>query len=124
MKNAVLIFVSGIMGILMLAMILTISGDMNHEIEVQTNLPIAMERTLKLIKEQEAEYDRKDAIAECVESIALMMDAEADVQINVYQVDVERGMMAIGLSELFLHPNNMSAKAEYERTIICEKEAE
>ena len=56
MKNMALLLVSGILGVMVLAMVMTICGDMNRNTEVRENLSTAMEGALKEVAESGTVY--------------------------------------------------------------------
>lgn len=119
MKHAMLILVSGILGVLTLAVVLTIGGAMNRRNEVWSNLSYTMEETVERIA-SDTELVDKDmlAVAACVESMAYAMDTDSDITVEVYQADMQKGVLAMKVIEAFRHPNGKSGMAEWERTVI------
>lgn len=119
MKNAVMILVSGILGILTLAVVLTIGGAVNRRNELQSSLSSAMEETVEQ-SALDTELPESDmlAVAACVEAMACSVDADSDVMAEVYQADMQKGVLAMKFVEDFSHPNGESGRAEWERTVI------
>ena len=122
MKNAAMIIVSAIMGFLVLGIVLTIGGSMNRRCEAETILPSAMEKTIEGMTLAEEDCSSGELVlAECVELLAAEIDTDSDVVLEIYQNDVQKGVLSMKLEEKFRHPNGMEGTAEAVRTIIREK---
>lgn len=123
MKNAAMIIVSAIMGFLVLGIVLTIGGSMNRRCEAETILPSAMEKTVEGIAYAEADCSSAELVlAECMELLAAEIDTDSDVVLEIYQNDVQKGVLSMKLREKFQHSNGMEGTAETVRTIIREQE--
>lgn len=119
MKHAVMIFVGGMLGILTLAVVLTIGSAMNRRNEVQSNLSCAMEETVQRIASDTELADKEVlAVAACVEAMAFAVDTDSDITVEVYQADMQKGVLAMKVIEDFRHPNGKSGMAQWERTVI------
>ncbi len=57
-------------------------------------------------------------------NLAAEIDTDSDVVLEIYQNDVQKGVLSMKLEEKFRHPNGMEGTAEAVRTIIREKEEE
>lgn len=119
MKNVVMLIASGMMGVLILAIVMTIGGAMNRREEVESNLSAAMEKTIERAVESTAEnYDWKAVAAEYTQCMAYSIDTDSKVYMNVYQIDAQKGVLAMRITELFQHPNGKEGKAKEQRTVI------
>lgn len=119
MKNVVMLIASGMMGVLILAIVMTIGGAMNRREEVESNLSAAMEKTIERAVECTAEnYDWKAVAAEYTQCMAYSIDTDSKVYMNVYQIDAQKGVLAMRITELFQHPNGKEGKAKEQRTVI------
>ena len=106
MKNAAMIIVSAIMGFLVLGIVLTIGGSMNRRCEAETILPSAMEKTIEGMTLAEEDCSSGELVlAECVELLAAEIDTDSDVVLEIYQNDVQKGVLSMKLEEKFRHPN-------------------
>lgn len=123
MKNMVMMLVSGTLGLLTLAIVMTICGKMNRSVEVQSNLSSAMEMTVERMAAKEGSilYSNGEVVTECIETMTVAIDADSDVTVDVYRVDAEKGILSAKLSETYRHPNGMTGTAEWERTVIYNK---
>lgn len=119
MKNAVMILVSGFLGILTLAVVLTIGGAMNRRNELQSSLSSAMEETVEQTV-SDADLLERDmsAVASCVEAMTLSADADSHITAEVYRADMQKGVLTMKFVEDFMHPNGDDGRAEWERTVI------
>lgn len=119
MKNVVIMLVSGILGVLSLAIVMTICGSMNRRVEVQSNLSSAIERTVDVAAvDTEGEYDDNLALAECMECMGMALDTDSEVTLYVYQADIRKGVLALGIRERFNHPNGTQGETEWKRNVI------
>lgn len=126
MKNMVMMFVSGMLGILFLAIVMTICGRMNRSIEVQSNLSSAVEMSVEqMVSVDESEgFDANEAVVECIESVAAAMDTDSEMTVKVYEADAEKGVLAIKAIEQFLHPNGKTGTTEWQRIAIYNRRKE
>lgn len=124
MKNVALLLVSGILGVMVLAMVMTICGDMNRNTEVRENLSTAMEGALKEVEESEAVHGEKELLAGCIGRMALAADADTDLTFEVCQADAEKGILALRVAGNYAHPNGMEGETSWERVVICERKKE
>lgn len=118
MKNAVLVFVSGIFGMLILLFVMTINGRMNRSVEIQSQLSNALEMTVERMMQQETPYEKREAVAECVEYIVAVADTDSAFTVEVYQEDVKKGGLAIRVMETFCHPGGRTGVTEADRMVI------
>lgn len=122
MKNAVMILISGVCGVIILAIVMTIGGRINRSVEIQSNLSSAMEQPVtQMMEEGEVGYDAQEAVAACMERIAVTVDTDSDIAMELYGIDAEKGVMAIKIREIFKHPNGVESETEWNRTVIYDK---
>ena len=124
MKNMALLIVSGILGVMVLAMVMTICGDMNRNTEVRENLSTAMEGALKEVAESGTVSGEKELLAGCIGRMALAADADTDLTFEVCQADAEKGILALRVAGSYAHPNDMEGETSWERVVICERQKE
>lgn len=121
MKNMILMLVSGMMGVLTLAIVMTIFGNVNRRAELQSNLSAAMEMTLeRRMEESSADGISPDmsALAECIQYMAAAMDADTGMTVKVYLSDMEKGVLSMKAIADYRHPNGSVGSAEWDRTVI------
>ncbi len=124
MKNVALLLVSGILGVMVLAMVMTICGDMNRNTEVRENLSTAMEGALKEVAESETVHGEKELLAGCIGRMALAADADTDLTFEVCQADADKGILALRVAGSYAHPNGMEGETSWERVVIRERKKE
>lgn len=125
MKNVVIMLTCGMLGGLSLAIVMTICGSMNRRVEIQSNLSSAIEQTVEAAATDADEtYDDDSALAECMECIGLALDTDSEVTLSVYQADIRKGVLALGIRERFKHPNGTDGAAEWKRSVIYDKTEE
>lgn len=126
MKNVVMMLVSGMLGILSLAIVMAICGKMNRSVEVQSNLSSAVEMSVEQMASMEGTgfFDANEAVVECIESMAAAMDTDSEMTVKVYQADAGKGVLAVRVVEQFLHPNGKAGTTEWQRIAIYNRREE
>lgn len=117
MKNVMMMLVSVVLGVLTLAVVLTVCGSMSRRTETYANLSSAMEKTAELMSDSLG-MQQSEAVAECIENVVAAMDSDSNLEVDVHQADVKKGVLAIKILEKFRHPNGERAVAQWERTVI------
>ena len=120
MKNGVMLLVSGAIGILVFAMAMTICGHMNRSTELQENLSTAAEGALQEGAEGDWIKNDRALLAECVGRMAVALDADTDIVIDVFGIDSQKGILALRMSGNYKHPNGMKGSTEWDRVVIRE----
>lgn len=124
MKNGVMLLVSGTIGILVFAMVMTICGHMDRSTELQENLSTAAEGALQGAVHGNAIKNDHALLAECIGRMAVALDADTDMVIDVFGIDSQKGILALRMSGAYIHPNGMKGSTEWERVVIREEGAE
>ena len=124
MKNGVMLLVSGAIGILVFAMVMTICGHMERSTELQENLSTAAEGALQGAVHGNAIKNDHALLAECIGRMAVALDADTDMVIDVFGIDSKKGILALRMSGTYIHPNGMKGSTEWERVVIREEGAE
>ena len=123
MKSAMKIIVGAFLGILTLMMILTTNGRMNRSMEIKSNLSSAIEGALEELKlEKSYNIDNADQfLADFTESMSMAIDSDAEIKTEIMNVDKERGLLSIRVTETFTHPNGNEGTVSEERTVILNR---
>lgn len=128
MKSAMKIIVGAILGVLVLMMILTINGRMNRSMEIKSNLSSAIEGATEELK-LEKSYNIENAdqyLADFTEAISVAIDSDGEIRTEIMNVDKEKGLLSIRVTETFTHPNGKEGTVSEDRTVIlnCVSEEE
>lgn len=113
-------------GVCALLIGLTLYGRETRQKELQNNLHNVAEQTVK-IATSERSYDIADnneMMADAVENMIMNMVTDSDLECDFYGVDSEKGLLSLGLTEDFKHPNGQDGKVKHDRTVICDKKEE
>ena len=126
MKNTVLILFCVFPGVITLMIIMTIYGRINRSMELKSNLSSAIEETLEnSMSCQDYEIrNEKEFVADFVEMLVYMMDAQSEIRIDILQCNMEKGILSSAGTLFFKHPNGETGIIETERTVIYNKEKE
>lgn len=123
MKNMMLIMMSTLLGAMMLLLVMIIYGRIDRSMELNSNLPSAVEETVenlihnrKYVIQNEEEF-----VADFVESFIYTLDAKSDILLDIWQCDVEKGILSVKVSAKYQHPNGRNGRVTCERTVILEE---
>lgn len=118
MKNAVMIFTGTLLGIITMVIIMTILGRMNRSVELQSNLSAVVENGVQQMKSITSDLGLNEIIETCIRELAVSLDTDSKVQVDVMGGDVEKGVLSIRVTEQFKHPNGTAGSTKWERTAI------
>lgn len=122
MKNAVMMIVSALLGVLTLAIAMTVGGRMHRSMEIKGSLPSAVEETVEKLADKKYTIDnRNEYLADFTESLGAALDSDSGIRVEVTGTDKEKGLLSIRVTEEFKHPNGKPGTTECERTVILNK---
>lgn len=123
MKNAVMILISAIIGVLTLAIAMTVDGRMNRSMEITGNLPSAVEETVEImaVNTKYSINNVNEYIADLTENLASVLDTDSNIRVEVLKQDKEKGVLSVRVTEEFKHPNGQAGTVDCERTVILNK---
>lgn len=121
MKNGILIFISGIIGVLVMAIVMTIGGNQSRSIELQENLSGAAENAVWDTTTGKATMDADGMITEAVAQMVIALDSDMGTAFRVYQTDADKGLLAVGAAGDYQHPNGTQGDVSWERMVIYER---
>lgn len=124
MKNGVLILLNGLLGVILLAIVLTIGGNMNRSVELQENMSGAVEGVVAETMDREADMHASEMMEECIAQMAVALDSDMGVEFRVYQADAEKGILSVRAVGDYQHLNGGQGDVAWERTVICEQNGE
>ena len=109
-------------------MILTINGRTNRSMEIKSNLSSAIEGAVEELK-LEKSYDIENVdqyLADFTEAMSMAIDSDGEIQTEIMNVEKDRGLLSIRVTETFTHPNGKEGTVSEERTVIlnCVSEEE
>lgn len=120
MKNGIWMLISGVIGILLLAIVMAIWGNTNRSVELQENLSTVMEGALQdAVCQEESESNK--LLVDCVAGLAVALDSKSDVRLDIYQSDEEKGIIAMRACSNYIHSNGVDGAAEWQRIVILDK---
>lgn len=121
MRNMVMMIISMILGLLTLAMAFSISQRANCATEVHSNLSSAGEQTLQQLERDDSGLTKEVLLAYFVQQLAVAMDAEADLKVDIACLDIQRGLLSARISQIFAYPNGKEGRVCHDRTVILEQ---
>lgn len=120
MKNGILILLSGLLGAVLLAVVITIGGNINRSVELQGNLSGAVEESIVESRYRDEKVQADEMIEECVAQMAVAVDSDMGIEFRVYQEDAEKGILSVCAVGDYLHLNGTQGDTAWERTAIYE----
>lgn len=124
MKNGVLILLNGLLGVILLAIVMTIGGNMNRSVELQENMSGAVEGVVAETMDREECMYASEMVEECIAQMAVALDSDMGVEFRVYQADAEKGILSVCAVGDYQHLNGEQGDVAWERTVICEQNGE
>ena len=126
MKNTVLAIISAILGVLTLMIVMTIYGRVNRSMELKSSLSSVVEETVEnmALNSKYCISNTNEFLADLVENLAIILDAQSDIEVDILQCDKERGILAVKVAVSYLYPNGNKGMVECERTVILNKQQE
>lgn len=122
MKNGVLILLSGLLGAILLAVVITIGGNMNRSVELQGNLSGAVEESVDGSRYRDERVHADELIEECMTQMVFALDSDMGIELRVYQEDAEKGILSVCTVADYLHLNGAQGDTAWERTAIYEQD--
>lgn len=123
MKNIVLVVSSIFFGLLTLTIVMTIYGDMNRSMELQSNVPSLIEEALEhdLLSQGYKNDELELFIADFAKQLAVSWENQSDMQIDVLQYNPEQGILSLRVTALYRNPYGTVGKVACERTVILNR---
>lgn len=125
MRNAALIIVSFIIGLIALSSVMTITGRNDRRMELTGNLSTAVEKTVSmLLADQKYDVaDQEEFVADMTENLSQVLDSDCDITVNVMEADVEKGVLAVRVTAEYKHPNGNPGTIACERTVVFDRKS-
>lgn len=123
MKNIVIgISAAAFLGLLVL-IAYTLHGRSVRQTELDMALSIAMEESLRGLKELEAgqEKSTEEFVEEFLQRFSVQIVSQSDVTVHILDVDVEKGLLSVEAVSTFRHPIGSMGSVALRRTAILEQ---
>lgn len=123
MKNIGMSIINVFLGCVTLLIVMTVYGRMNHSMELKSNLSSIVEETVEhmTINPKYNIENTNEFLADFVETLSTVIDAESDITVEIFQCDKEKGILAVNVIAAFQHPNGKIGTVECKRTVILNK---
>lgn len=110
------------MGIVSILTIFTIDGRRIRNQEATDSLRSAIESTMQNLKDVTYDIDNNQMfIADFIQALAIQIESDSTIQVNVQDVDYEKGLLSIEVIEHFTHPNGKPGTVSCVRSVILEQ---
>jgi len=107
-------------------MVLTICGHMSRQSESDSLLNAAMERSLSAMMNQSgyslAIGDEETFAADFMNRLIACYDNDATLILNFVEVDCEKGILSVSVTEQYTNPNGSVSSNAVTKTVIIERD--
>ena len=113
-------------GAVVLLTIMTVTGRMNRATEIESNLSSVVEETVENM-EANPYYtinNTEEFVADMAEYLVEALDSDSDLVIEMEKIDKDKGLLAVKVTEKFLHPNGNEGSVSCDRTVIFNRISE
>lgn len=120
MRNVVTMVVSAILGVLSLMIVMSISGRSDRNMELKSSFSSVVEETVESMANSE-KYSIDNVnqfICDMVENLSVVIDSDSELQVSIQQIDKDKGILTVSVTEEFTHPNGKPGSIETEKTVI------
>lgn len=123
MKSFVMMMISAILGGITLMIAMTIDGRSNRSMELQGNMPSAVEETVEImaVDQKYSINNPNEYLADFIENLSVLLDSNSGIKVEILNTDKEKGLLSIRVTEEFEHPNGKAGTVECERTVVLNK---
>ena len=120
MKNVILIVVNMMIAVLTFAILMTMDARMARYQELTSNLSSVAEETIgNLMQTDNYEITNYDYfIADLIENLAVTLDADSDILVKVMKADIQKGILALEVTEKYKHMNGREGKVSCQKIVI------
>lgn len=110
-------------GAVVMLIIMTVAGRMNRSTEIKSNLSSVVEETVEnmAVNPKYTINNPEEYVADMAEHLSGLLDTDSDIKVEIEKADKERGILAVKVTEVFLHPNGRNGTVSCERVVILNK---
>lgn len=128
MKYIVYGIVSAAILFLSVLMFLTIEGRTDHEKSLEEAVGLALDQTMEEQWEQaEILTDDKvwaDAFCQKLKDKMQRLGITGDCKVEIYGVDSKNGLLSVGVTEIYRHPNGKEGTCRVTKTVVWDQKVE
>ena len=123
MKNIMYGVVIILMGIVILITILTTTGIMNRQTEIDNSLQQAVEESIEkcVTRKHYTLSDDKLFVADLIREMTNAVENDSDLSVDIMGVNKDKGYLAIRVTETYKTPLAQEKKSSYETVAYLEK---
>lgn len=123
MKQLVYGFIIGLIGVLGIGIVVTVSGKMTRQGEIDNALSNSVENAVETTMNEKVYSisSNEEFIADFTQNLLVQISNDSDIEIQVDKVDYEKGLLSVRVMESFTHPNGKEGKNECETTVVFEQ---
>lgn len=118
-RNIILICAGAVVFLILMTMV----GRTKRSVEIESNLSSVVEETVEnmAVNPKYTIDNVYEYVADMTQYLADVLEADSDIKIEVEKADKERGLLAVKVTERFLHPNGKVGTVSDSRVVILNK---
>lgn len=122
MKQIVYGIAIGMIILLGISAVVTISSKQTRQSDMDNALSIAVENAVETTMNEKTYSINNDEefVADFTQGLLTQISNDSSIEVKVAKVDCEKGIMAIKVIEHFTHPNGKEGKNECQTTVVFE----
>lgn len=123
MKNIIIIGASVFFGVFTMMIVMTVYGDVNRSMELQSSLPSFVEKALEedMLSGIYTKEDMDLFVTDFAQKVALSWENKSDLIIDVMQYEPKLGVLSLRVTALYERSLGGTGMATCERTVILNK---
>lgn len=112
-----------ICSIISIVIVMTFSGSMIRQNELEHAVELALMNTVKnQWKERTYSVTNNDELlADFLEELLVQVTSDATIQVNVLEIDYEKGLLSVEVIENYVHPIGTNGQISVNRTVVMEQ---
>lgn len=122
MRNMLIAFIAALISIVIVLTGFTIHGRSIRQIELDNALKSSMEEAMaSLMYEEGRPESEEEWKATLVQSLAIQINSASDLQVEIIEADMERGLLSVEATLIWRHPIGTQGSVSSLMTVIMEE---
>lgn len=126
MRNIIIMIATAVIGVLTLVIVMSISGREHRSMEIKSGFSSVVEETVEdMLESGEYSIDStNEFLADLSEDLSQILDSDCELTVEVQQIDREKGLLSVKVTEKFKYPNGRTGSIEVEKTVLLSGQEE
>lgn len=123
MKKAIIAICSVVSLLSIVLILFTVQGRNIRQTELDNAVTSSLEKAMAMLKEDDAYKPTTDdeLVALFMQSLVVQIDSSSNLEVDILEVDVEKGLLSVEATLKYLHPIGTQGTVACQKTIILEQ---